>query len=139
MIRHRIAFGAAALSAALAAGAQEPIAYPDAGQDVARQTQDDRECRAWAKQDTGMEPAAGSAPSPRESADDSAARVLGAAGGASAGVPGGVERTFSERAAQLGAAAAAENRQSAGAEPQSSAEYRRAYARCMEARGYTLK
>jgi hypothetical protein len=130
-----IAAGAVALLAALTAAAQGPIAYPAAGQDAARQTKDDAECRARARQSGGYDPAAAGS-----SADDAAARALGAAGGLGAGgVPGGVERTYSERAAQIGAAAAAERRQGAAGEHPAGAEYQRAYARCMEERSYTLK
>jgi hypothetical protein len=129
------AAGAVALLAALAAAAQGLIAYPAAGQDAARQTKDDAECRGRARQSGGYDPAAAGS-----SADDAAARALGAAGGPGpGGNPAGVERSQSQRAAQIGAAAAAERRQGAAGEQPAGAEYQRAYARCMEERGYTLK
>ena len=127
--------GVVGLLTALAVAAQGPIAYPSAGQDTARQTKDDGDCRARARQSGGYDPAAAGS-----SADDAAARALGAAGASGGGGnPAGVERSHSERAAQIGAAAAAERRQGAAGEHPAGAGYQRAYAGCMEERGYNLK
>jgi hypothetical protein len=131
MGKSEFGFGSAVLLAALVAAAQNPIAYPDRGQSVAQQTEDDTQCRAAGR---------GSLPSRAESVEDSAQRVLGAAGPASGvGLTGGVQNTQTERAARIGAAAGAEKRHAAGEESASAGDGARGYARCMEERGYTIK
>lgn len=117
--------------------------YPQKGQDQRQQDIDTAECTRWAKQQSGVDP---NAPPPQEQvgshargAAGGAARgaALGAAVGAIAGdagkgagagaVVGGVKgRRDSKRGAQA-----------AQAETQSS--FTRAFAACMEGRGYTVK
>lgn len=131
---------AAALLTGAAALAQGPIAYPAAGQDAAQQTQDHGECRALATRATGVDSAdLASSPSSGDSARESGERIASTARGAGSPPPvGDLGRVEAERAAQIGAAAAAEKRQ---ASPQRAppGEYYRAYATCMERRGYALK
>src|SRR5712675_814716 len=81
---------AAVTSVALA---QKPIVYPAKGQNAQQQKKDDGECLAWAKQNTGIDPAAASAPAPQQSgpAVGGGERVKGAARGAVGGaVIGGI-------------------------------------------------
>lgn len=133
-----------ALATALLAGApalaQGPIAYPAAGQSAAQQTQDHGECRALATRATGINSAdLASSPSSGDSVRASGDRIASTARGAGSPPPvGDLARVDSERAAQIGAAAAAEKRQ-AGPQGAPSSEYYRAYAACMERRGYDLK
>jgi hypothetical protein len=131
---------AVALLAAATALAQGPIAYPAAGQNAAQQTQDHGECRAFATRSTGINSAdLASSPSSGDSARESGERIASTARGAGSPPPvGDLGRVEAERAAQIGAAVAAENRQASpqGAPP---SEYYRAYATCMERRGYALK
>ena len=47
-----------AVSVSSAALAQKPSTYPAKGQDAQLQATDDTQCLAWAKQDTGIDPAA---------------------------------------------------------------------------------
>ena len=52
---------AVAVATAMAAGpvlAQKPIAYPANKQSAQQKQKDDKECMAWAKQDTGIDPVA---------------------------------------------------------------------------------
>ncbi len=117
--------------------------YPQKGQNQKQQDVDTAECGRWAKQESGVDP---NAPAQQEQvgqhargAVGGAARgaALGAAVGAIAGdagkgagagaVVGGVAgRRGSKRAAQAGQA-------------ESQTSYQRAFAACMEGRGYTVK
>ena len=57
-----IAIVIAVLGVPATAWAQKPSAYPAKGQSAQQQGTDDTQCLAWAKQDTGIDPAAASAP-----------------------------------------------------------------------------
>ena len=92
----QIATGLAVLSIAFAAQAQKPIVYPAKGQSAAQQSKDDSQCYSWARQNTGIDPAAvASAPVPQETgpAVGGGERVRGslrgAAGGAAIGAIAG--------------------------------------------------
>src|SRR6188508_461616 len=64
--------------------AQKPAAYPSKGQSAQQQKKDDGECYAWAKSNTGIDPAAvASAPPPQ--AKPGGERLKGAARGAIVG------------------------------------------------------
>src|SRR5262249_59883255 len=67
--------------------------YPGSGQDAAKQGQDENECYAWARQQTGIDPTATPAPAaPVEKQRGGAVKgpARGAAGGAAVGaLPGG--------------------------------------------------
>lgn len=53
-----LALGFAVLCLTLPALAQQPIVYPAKGQSAARQNADEAECHGWARQSTGIDPAA---------------------------------------------------------------------------------
>jgi OmpA family protein len=134
--------------------AQKPIVYPAKGQSSQQKQKDDKECLAWAKQDTGIDPKAASAPPPQQTgpATGGGERVRGAARGAVGGaVIGGVAGDAGTGAA-VGAAAgtmaggararrnqAAQNEQAKAQQQETLNTYYRAYAACMEGRGYTIK
>jgi hypothetical protein len=134
------------------AWAQKPIAYPAKGQSQGQQTKDDGECYVWAKQNTGIDPAAPPAP-PAAPPPPQGERARGALRGAAAGaVIGEVSGGSASRGAGTGAAigvvaGGARQRQNAAAAQQQSAAqqqgaidtYYRAYGACMSGRGYTLK
>jgi hypothetical protein len=143
-----IAIGAALLSLALGAMAQKPSSYPAKGQAADQQKKDDGECLAWAKQNTGIDPA-NPAPPPAQAAPPKGGRVKGAAVGATVGavggndvgnaavkgaVVGGVAQRNKARGQQQQAAA-----QSQQAGQQNMATYYNAYGACMTGRGYTVK
>lgn len=144
-----LAVAAAAFS--LSAQAQQPIAYPAKGQDQAQQNKDAGECQVWAKQQTGVDPAAvaQSANQPPPPAQKGQ-RVKGAAAGAVVGgvVDGGDgARTGAAVGMVAGGSRQRQERRAAQSQQQSQQQqaqgqmqtYNRAYSACMEGRGYTMK
>lgn len=157
----RIAQGAVvvlALAAAAVALAQQPLIYPSKGQSADQQNKDEGECYTWAKQQTGVDPvavaqASSSQPPP---AGPQGERVRGAARGAAAGaVIGGVANDDAGKGAAVGAVVGTmaggsrQRRAARGQEQQQQqvqqqtqgalASYNRAFAACMEGRGYVVK
>jgi hypothetical protein len=147
-----------ALIAAPAAFAQQPLIYPSKGQSAEQQNKDQGECYVWAKQQTGVDPvavaqAASSQPAPT---GPQGQRAKGALGGAAAGaVIGGVANDDAGKGAAVGAvvgtmAGGSRQRRTARAQTQQQqqaqqqtqgalATYNRAFAACMEGRGYVVK
>ena len=151
----KILVAAVAVAAvASTAQAQKPIVYPAKGQSAEQKKKDDQACLAWAKQDTGIDPKVASAPPPQQTgpATGGGERVRGAARGAVGGaVIGGIAGDAGTGAA-VGAAAgtmagghrarknqAAQNQQAVQQQQETLNTYYRAYAACMEGRGYTIK
>jgi hypothetical protein len=146
---------AAAIFLLLPAGVsaqKKPITYPAKGQNAAQQSKDDGECYVWAKQNTGVDPAAPAAPPPPPPPPQGE-RLRGAARGAAAGaVLGEIGSGDASRGAATGAAVGviaggAKQRQKAAASQQQAAAqqqgaidtYYRAYGACMQGRGYTIQ
>ena len=144
------------LAAILAAGlvfaghAQaKPYVYPAKGQSAQQQQQDDGQCYAWAKNNTGIDPAAvASAPAPASGpATGGGERAQGAVRGAVIGgvVDGGDgARKGAAVGVVVGGAKARQNQKSQQASAQAQKQgaldtFDRAYAACMEGRGYTVK
>lgn len=146
-----IASAVAMLVASATAWSQKPSAYPAKNQSAEQQAADDTQCLAWAKQDTGIDPAAvAAAPAPRtgpqgerlrgalrgaaggavigEIVDDDAGK--GAGVGATAGVLAGGRRARQTQAAQA--------QQAHASKAQAIDTYYRAYGACMQGRGYTV-
>jgi hypothetical protein len=137
----------------LVAAAQQPIAYPAKGQSAAKQSKDDGECYAWAKQSTGIDPAAlAAAPPPQQTGSSGGGErargaVRGAAGGAAIGAIAGDAGKGAGIGAVVGTMAGgrrarqneAAGNQQAHAQAQGSLNtYYRAYGACMSGRGYTI-
>lgn len=137
-----------------AASAQVPIAYPAKGQTSEQQSKDMGECQAWARQTTGIDPAAvAQAPTPPPPpAAGGGERVRGAARGAAGGAAIGAIAGDAGKGAGVGAVAGTmaggrqarqkqqAQQQAAEGEKQKQIDtYNRAYAACMEGRGYTIK
>lgn len=137
---------------ALAQG--KPIAYPAKGQSQQKQQQDDGACYSWAKTNTGIDPAVVANTPPPQSgpAVGGGERVQGAARGAAGGAVIGAITGDAGKGAAIGATTgtvvggsrARQNRRNADAATQSQAQgamstFNRAYAACMEGRGYTIK
>lgn len=147
--------------------AQVPVAYPAKGQDKDQQASDDTACKAWAQENTGVDPAApvaapapAAAPAPtgpqghrlRGAARGAAAGAVageiidgdssdGAKKGAAVGVLAGGSRARRSQAAQQQQAQANQAQAQAQAEQahaQANATYGQAYGACMEGRGYTV-
>ncbi|MFO1311426.1 MAG: hypothetical protein U1F41_05105 [Burkholderiales bacterium] len=145
---------AAGLCLASVAIAQKPVVYPARNQSAQQKQKDDKECMAWAKQDTGIDPVAASAPPPQQTgpATGGGERVRGAARGAVGGAVIGGIAGDAGAGAGIGAAAgtmaggararqnqAAGNEQAKQQQQQALNTFYRAYGACMEGRGYTVK
>ena len=140
------------------------VIYPAKGQSAAQQQKDESECYAWAKKQSGFDPAASpavatpppqpAAPSTTPTVGRSVARgavagaAIGAIGGNDVGhaaakgaAVGGVAGVARQRGAQQ--QAAAQQQQASAQQQQSSAQqqqnFQRAYGACFEGKGYTVK
>jgi hypothetical protein len=134
------------------AWSQKPSVYPANGQSAQQQSADDGQCLAWAKQSTGIDPAAVAAAPPPQTAPQGE-RLRGAARGAAGGaVIGEVAHGDASQGAGVGAAAgvlaggararrnkAAQAQQAEASKAQAIDTYYRAYGACMQGRGYTVK
>jgi hypothetical protein len=145
----------AVLLFAFAAAAQRPIVYPAKGQSAQQQSQDETQCSVWAKQSTGIDPAAvASSPAPQQTgpAVGGGQRLGGAARGAAGGAAIGAIAGDAGKGAGIGAVVgtmtggrrarqqqAAQNQQSQAQQQDLTQTYYRAYAACLEGRGYTIK
>lgn len=147
----QITMGAALATLAFAAAAQKPIAYPARGQSPAQQSRDDGECYVWAKQSTGIDPAAVAGAPPQQPSGASPVgkgMVGGALGGALVGeIAGGHSGEGAAIGALVGSRRGVQQQQQQQkqvAAQQSQAQqqrlntYYRAYGACMSGRGYTL-
>jgi hypothetical protein len=146
--------GIALLALALApAGvcAQKPSAYPAKGQGAEQKASDDQACQAWAKTDTGLDPATLSATT--TATGPQGERLGGAMRGAAAGaVVGEIANGDAGDGAAIGATAgvlaggrAARRNQAARAQQAQAAQahsldaYWRAWGACMAGKGYTVQ
>jgi hypothetical protein len=161
---HLTAVSAVVLSLAVAASGAELYIYPQKGQSAQQQEKDEFECYGWAKGKSGFDPMAPpttrTAPPKREGGSVAGGAVKGAAGGAAVGsVAGAISGGKAGKGAAIGAGAgglmggmgaAGRNakdeqrlrdweQQEANAYAQRRREYNRAYAACLEGRGYTVK
>jgi hypothetical protein len=139
------------------------IIYPAKGQSPQQQQKDEAECYAWAKGQTGYDPAQATqavAPPPPPPPQPSGARAMGAVRGAVGGaVIGEIVDDDAGKGAAVGAvvgtmAGGAKQRQKQAASQQAAAQqqqaaaqqqaaqketFQKAYAACFEGRGYTVK
>jgi hypothetical protein len=137
-----------------ASEAQRPIAYPAKGQSPQQQAQDQGECDMWAKQSTGIDPAVvAQQPAPAQGpAVGGGQRLGGAARGAAGGAAIGAIAGDAGKGAGIGAVVgtmaggrrarqdqAAQQQQVEAQKQQAIGTYYRAFAACMEARGYSIK
>ena len=145
----------AVLFIAVAAEAQKPIVYPAKGQSAAQQSKDDAECYAWAKQNTGIDPArVASTPPPQETgpAVGGGQRARGALRGAAGGAAIGAIAGDAGAGAGIGAitgtmvggrqarqARDARNQQAVAQQQDVINTFYRGFGACMEGRGYTIK
>ena len=133
---------------------QKPIAYPAKGQSAEQQSKDDAECNGWAKQTTGIDPAAlASAPPPQQGSSVGGGERLGgaargAAGGAVIGAIAGDAGAGAGIGAVAGTMAGGRRARQNQAEAQNQAQsqqnqtlntYYRAVAACMTGKGYTIQ
>jgi len=141
---HRIVSGMTAIvfAAALSgcASSEPPkanvYAYPSQGQTPQKQAQDTSECQAWAKQQTGWDPATSAAKGA------GIGLAIGALGGAALGAATGAAVGSAGTGAAIGAAAGGIGGAAYGGTSQYSkgqAGYDQAFGACMSGRGYTTK
>jgi hypothetical protein len=117
--------------------------YPGKGQSPQQQQQDMAQCQGWAMQQSGVNPGAPPPPSGGQG------QVAGtAARGAAVGAVGGAIGGNAGKGAAIGAATGAlvggmrrrdERRTAEAQQAQAADAYSRAYAACLEGRGYTVK
>jgi hypothetical protein len=148
-----IAAAAAALLLTLTAMAQAPVVYPAKGQSPALQNRDNGECYMWAKQTTGVDPAAMAPPAQDTGpATGGGERVKGAARGALGGLAIGAIAGDAGQGAGIGAVVgtmaggrearrnqSARNQQAQSQHQQAIDTYQRAFGACMQGRGYTVR
>jgi hypothetical protein len=111
-------------------------AYPQKGQTAERVARDQNECQAWARQQTGFDPAADTAKGAGVGA------LIGALGGAAAGAAIGAAVGSPGKGAAIGAAAGGIGGAGVGggyAYTKSKEGYDKAYAACMSALDYQVK
>ncbi|MFC4705778.1 glycine zipper domain-containing protein [Paraburkholderia caffeinitolerans] len=148
----RVVFVAGLLPAGVVSAA--PIIYPAKGQSQAQQQKDQGACYSWAKSHTGIDPThvAAAPPPPAGPAVGGGERVGGAARGAAGGAVIGAIAGDAGKGAAIGAvggtmvggARARQNQRNAQANAQAQSQgamdtFNRAFAACMEGRGYTIK
>jgi len=142
-----------AINSSLLLAQQKPVIYPAKGQSTEQQQKDDGECYVWAKNTTGVDPAALASATPTTPAPPKGqvakgmmrgavgGAVIGevaddnAGGGAAAGaVVGGARSAHKGKQAQ-----AQQQRQATASQQQAMSTYYRGFSACMEGRGYVLK
>ena len=130
------------------------VPYPSKGQSTAVQNQDEGECYAWAKQQTGIDPVAvaNTPPPPSGPAVGGGERLRGAARGAVGGAAVGAIAGDSGDGAAIGAVAGtmaggrkarqnkqAESQQAQDAKAGTLQHFNKAFGACMEGKGYVVK
>ncbi|OUM00871.1 hypothetical protein [Variovorax sp. JS1663] len=127
-----------------AAGTASPAIYPAKGQSAKQQDKDKYQCYAWARDQTGFDPAqaqTAAAPAPQPPG----ALARGAMGGAAIASIADHDPAGGAAAGALGAAVRGKmkERQAAQQQQQAQAQHKSAYDRafkaCMEGRGYVLR
>jgi hypothetical protein len=117
--------------------------YPARGQSPQQQQKDQADCQGWAIQQPGANPAAvGAPPPPQGQVGRTAARgaAVGAVGGAIGGNAGKGAAIGAASGALIGGVRRRDQQQAAqNAQAEANASFSRAYAACLEGRGYTVK
>ncbi|CAG9166903.1 glycine zipper family protein [Cupriavidus respiraculi] len=148
----RAGVASALLAVSLGVPAQSPpVAYPAQGQDPQQQQRDEGECQTWAHNSTSGAQSQAAAPPP-SGGSGGGERLRGAARGAVGGAVIGGIAGDAGTGAGIGAAAgtmaggarARQNRREAESAAQAQAQsaqdgFYRAFAACMEGRGYTVR
>lgn len=135
------------------AQAQQPIVYPAKGQSSEQQKRDQGECGVWARDNTGVDPAALASQTPPQ-VDNAprGQRLGGAARGTVAGAAIGAVAGDTGKGAAIGATAgvfaggrqarrdhAQEQQQAQSVNQDAMSTYFRAYGACLKGRGYSVE
>ena len=130
------------------------VPYPADGQSATQQSQDEGECYAWAKQQTGIDPVAvaNTPPPPSGSTVGGGERLRGAARGALGGAAVGAIAGDTGKGAGIGAVAGtmagghrarqnqqAQSQQTQNAKSGAMQQFNKAFGACLEAKGYVVK
>ncbi len=130
------------------------IPYPSQGQSPTQQSQDEGECYAWAKQQTGIDPmaVASAPPAPSGPATGGGERLRGAARGALGGAAIGAIAGDTGKGAGVGAVVgtmaggrqARQSQQTQAEQAQNNKtatiqQFNKAFGACLEAKGYVVK
>jgi hypothetical protein len=149
-----LAAGMVAALAAAGLAAQELMIYPNKGQSQDQQQQDEFQCYNWAKQQTGFDPMqvpTATSPRPQEEGSVVGGAAKGAIGGALIGAIAGDTGKGAAIGGALGGMRGLSQKsqsrrdeeqweqQQAQQYAQRQNEYNRAYAACLEGRGYTVR
>jgi hypothetical protein len=155
MTKNKLTFIASLIifASSTAAVQAEPYVYPAKGQSTEQMEKDKYQCYVWGKQQSGYDPM--NPPVASSGQANTAPVVGGAARGAAAGAVIGAIAGDAGKGAAIGATTGAiargarnrgaQNQQQQQAQQQSTAiaqmnsEYDRAYAVCLEGRGYSVK
>jgi hypothetical protein len=150
-------FGLTLVSSSATLFAQEVFIYPNKGQSAEQQEKDKYACYGWAKQNSGFDPMAPptTRTAPPSGEKKSGGVVRGGLGGAALGAIIGDSSKSAKRGAAAGALIggvrqsrsnrATEQQQQDWAQREANqysnarSQYNRAYAACLEGRGYTVK
>jgi hypothetical protein len=143
---------AVALLASGAAAGAGLIVYPANGQSPQRQQQDEGECYVWARNQTGIDPAAGlpSAPQQQQGGNEMGRSMVGGAaiGAAAGGIIGGEAGTGAAVGLLFGAVRGiSKQKQQQAQQAQDAQQYQagmmqqfnNAQAACLQGRGYTVR
>lgn len=137
---------------AFGVGAAGVIVYPSRGQTPEQQQKDQGECSAWATSQTGVNPKTPPPQPPPPPPKKQGGVLRGALGGAAiggitggdvgtgaavGGLVGGIRQA--SRNEQASQQTSAQHQQQMAAWQQAQANHARAYAACLEGRGYTVK
>ncbi len=130
------------------------VPYPAKGQSATQQSQDEGECYAWAKQQTGVDPVAvaNTPPPPAAPAVGGGERLRGAARGAVGGAAIGAIAGDTGKGAGIGAVAGtmagghrarqnsqAQTQQAQNAKSGAIQQFNKAFGACLEGKGYVVK
>ena len=140
---HYLVAGAVTLGLAGSGFAADVFVYPQKGQSAEQQNKDSYECYGWAKSQSGVDP--GAPPPPAQAGQHARGAVGGAARGAALGAAVGAIAGDAGKGAAAGAVVGGVGgrRRSVAAQQQhqqaTRSAYDRAFAACMEGRGYTVR
>lgn len=129
----------------------DPVVYPAKGQNAEQQEKDKFECYGWAKNSSGFDPMSSTATATPQAQTRSGGAAKGALAGAAAGAVFGNKSKHTKRSAAAGATIGGVSQASSNTKSQQQAQqqagnvaaqrggYDKAYAACLEGKGYTVK
>ncbi len=128
-------------AAVIGAGAADLFIYPQKGQTPEQQEQDEFACYKWAKENSGVDPSTSNETANQRGRSTVGGAAKGAALGAAVGAIAGDAGKGAAAGAVVGGVGGRQSgkRKEEQAVASQKSAYNRAFAACMEARGYTVK